>query len=226
MSVFPTVGLLTAALLAFSAPAYANDFAVGWANIVDPMQSGGIVTGSWRTAYASRANLELRVGLAVPSGTDRVDDIVPILLGIANNGDSAAAFQVPLALDKAMGDVLMDFAPQRTPGQLQIVPRARFGVGVLMRDKYAATYSGVTLDSTDVPFNYQDLGAEFVLALPADVSFEMWFPSNIGLRLSAGGVINRQLEPQYDPNTPTTEKEWVSRTRLDAALVFSPGSAQ
>ncbi len=209
-----------------SSVASAGDLSVGWFDLGDPLVDGVLLGGApsigYRQPVSPLLGVEGRLSVSPDASSARATDLVQTLVFIAEQGSGGANFQQPLELDLARAEVLVDVAPPRDPGRIQVVPRARAGLGVELRKHVAATYDPATSEEGD-GVALRDDGLGVAVPLIGELAFELWGSQRTGLRVCAGAMADLRDKPQYNPDIPADGRTVVVRSRIGLDFLIALG---
>jgi hypothetical protein len=122
-------------------------------------------------------------------------------------------------------ELLTDWGPERTRGEMQAAPHGRVGLGIESRHQYYAYYS-VKAAEGQSPVKLRSDGTAWAVPVILEVSEEVWGTRRIGARLTVGILSDMRLEPDYDPypGNQATSKHLETRIRVGIDLLAAVGS--
>jgi hypothetical protein len=192
------------------------------AGVRDASSTRGDIDGPRLGARYLFGPAALELGVFGNPRPQRIDNLDQTLVAIAYNGDANVDFRQPVINDLAGLSVLLDygFLKLGEDERLSGGPHLYAGGEVLLQQRLYAVYDEerARQDTGEAVVVYTDrrsVTGGLVLGAGADV----WVMSRVGLRMTWTRRLGVQDAPQYDPDRPVDDLQFVSEPMRSLELL-------
>lgn len=165
-------------------------------------------------------------------GETDLKDLTTVLVDIAHSGDTAVKFQQPLDKMTLGATFSADWAP--IYGKINLVGETvlnfdlygSLGLGMLSIAQYYAQYDdGANISAGESPVALSEPSNTVTVPLNVAIGTDFFLNQSIALKIDARSYLYIGDKPQYDPETPVTEKRVYNNFIASAGIsIFLPKS--
>jgi hypothetical protein len=157
-------------------------------------------------------------------GASDLKGLTSTLVQIAHDGSGNVEFQQPLDKINAIlyGSGTYSLLKNNQNGDIYGNLFVGAGLGLISSKGFYAKYDDSAADGS-TPVQIVEAGSTIQIPLVFNIGMDRWPTNKLGYRILMTNLFGYQLEPQYDPDVPTTDSYVAHNVLASLQLLFSKG---